>query len=145
MTPNLQIEYRPIDALLPYARNPRTHSAPAQIAKIAASIAEYGWTQPDPGRWRQRHPVPATVAWPPPASWNCPEVPVIELGHLTAAQKRAYVLADNRLALEAGWDDELLALELAELSEAGYDLQLTGFDEDEFAKMLANLGDAEGS
>ncbi len=126
MPPNLQIEYRPIDALLPYARNPRTHS-PAQIAKIAASIVEFGLTQPilvdgesgiiaDHGRLAAARKLELS------------NVPVIELGHLTPSQKRAYVIADNRLALDAGWDDELLALELAELSEAGYDLLLTGFN-----------------
>jgi ParB-like chromosome segregation protein Spo0J len=131
MTPNLQIEYRPIDALLPYARNPRTHS-PAQIAKIAASIVEFGWTQPilvdgDNGIIAGHGRLAAA------RKLELAEVPVIELGHLNPAQKRAYVIADNRLALDAGWDDELLALELAELSEAGYDLQLTGFEDDELA------------
>ena len=134
MKPNLQIEYRSIDALLPYARNPRTHS-PAQIAKIAASIVEFGWTQPilvdgDNGIIAGHGRLAAA------RKLELPKVPVIELGHLTPAQKRAYVIADNRLALDAGWDDELLALELAELSEAGYDLLLTGFDDDELAKML---------
>ena len=138
MTPNLQIEYRPIDALLPYARNPRTHS-PAQIAKIAASIVEFGWTQPilvdgESGIIAGHGRLAAA------RKLELSEVPVIELGHLTAAQKRAYVIADNRLALDAGWDDELLALELVELSEAGYDLQLTGFDDDELAQMLADIG-----
>ena len=141
MSPNLQIEYRAIDALLPYARNPRTHS-PAQIAKIAASIAEFGWTQPilvdgDNGIIAGHGRLAAA------RKLELAEVPVIELGHLTTAQKRAYVIADNRLALDAGWDDELLALELAELSEAGYDLQFTGFDDDELTRMLADLGDSD--
>ena len=141
MTPNLQIEYRPIDALLPYARNPRTHS-PAQIAKIAASIVEFGWTSPllvdgDNGIIAGHGRLAAA------RKLELAEVPVIELGHLTAAQKRGYVIADNRLALDAGWDDELLALELAELSEAGYDLLLTGFDDDELAKMVADLNESD--
>ena len=141
MTPTLQIEYRPIDALLPYARNPRTHS-PAQIAKIAASIVEFGWTQPilvdgNNGIIAGHGRLAAA------RKLELDEVPVIELGHLSPAQKRAYVIADNRLALDAGWDDELLALELAELSEAGYDLLLTGFEDDELAKMLADLGDGD--
>jgi hypothetical protein len=141
MTPNLQIEYRPIDALLPYARNPRTHS-PAQIAKIAASIVEFGWTQPilvdgDNGIIAGHGRLVAA------RKLELGEVPVIELGHLSPAQKRAYVIADNRLALDAGWDDEVLALELAELSEAGYDLLLTGFEDDELAKMLADLGNGD--
>ena len=141
MTPNLQIEYRAIDALLPYARNPRTHS-PAQIAKIAASIVEFGWTQPilvDGGNGILCGHGRLAAA----RKLELAEVPVIELGHLTTAQKRAYVIADNRLALDAGWDNELLALELAELSEAGYDLQLTGFDDDELAKMVADLSESE--
>ncbi len=142
MMPNLQIEYRPIDSLLPYARNPRTHS-PAQIAKIAASIVEFGWTQPilidgDSGIIAGHGRLAAA------RKLELGEVPVIELGHLSPAQKRAYLIADNRLALDAGWDDELLALELAELSEAGYDLLLTGFDDEELAQLLADLGDEDG-
>jgi ParB-like chromosome segregation protein Spo0J len=65
-------------------------------------------------------------------------VPVIELGHLTPAQKRAYVIADNRLALDAGWDEEMLSLELAELSESGYDLTLTGFSNEEIEELLVD-------
>ena len=71
------------------------------------------------------------------------EVPVIELAHLTPAQKRAYVIADNRLALDAGWDDEMLALELAELSEAGFDLALTGFDDAEIERLLETIEGTE--
>ena len=116
MTPNLQIEYRPIDPLLPYARNPRTHS-PAQITKIAASIVEFGWTQPilvdgDSGIIAGHGRLAAA------RKLGVDQVPVIELAHLTVAQKRALVIADNRLALDAGWDEEMLALELADLSEA---------------------------
>ncbi|WP_019560055.1 site-specific DNA-methyltransferase [Caldimonas manganoxidans] len=131
----LHVEYRKVEALIPYARNPRTHTE-AQIAKIAASIAEFGFTNPilvdgangiiaGHGRVLAARKLGMT------------EVPVIELAHLTPAQKRALVLADNRLALDAGWDEELLALELAELSEAGYDLALTGFDGSEIEAMLA--------
>lgn len=71
------------------------------------------------------------------------EVPVIELAHLTPTQKRAYVISDNRLALDAGWNEELLALELAELSEAGYDLPLTGFDEAEIEALLGNAATSD--
>jgi glycerol kinase len=103
----LNVEYRKLEALIPYARNPRTH-AEAQIAKIAASIVEFGWTQPilvdgDNGIIAGHGRLAAA------RKLELPEVPVIELGHLTLAQKRAYVIADNRLALDAGWDDELLA------------------------------------
>ena len=113
MTPNLQIEYRSIDALLPYARNPRTHS-PAQIAKIAASIVEFGWTQPiliDGGNGIIAGHGRLAAA----RKLELGEVPVIELGHLSPAQKRAYVIADNRLALDAGWDDEKSLLAAADI------------------------------
>jgi DNA modification methylase len=132
----LNVEYRKVETLIPYARNPRTHTE-AQIAKIAASIVEYGWTNPilvdggngiiaGHGRLAAAHKL------------GLVEVPVIELVHLSAAQKRAYVIADNRLALDAGWDEEMLALELAELSEAGYELALTGFEDGELQELLAS-------
>ena len=129
----LTVEYRKVEALIPYARNPRTHSD-AQVAKIAASIVEFGWTNPIlvdgtsgiiAGHGRLAAARKLGLA----------EVPVIELAHLTAAQKRALVIADNRLALDAGWDEELLTLELAELSEAGYDLALTGFEDAEIEEL----------
>ncbi|MCC6591758.1 MAG: site-specific DNA-methyltransferase [Xanthomonadales bacterium] len=139
----LNVEYRKVEALIPYARNPRTHSE-AQTAKIAASIVEYGWTNPilvdggngiiaGHGRLAAAHKL------------GLAEVPVIELAHLSAAQKRAYVIADNRLALDAGWDEEMLALELAELSEAGFDLALTGLDATELEALFADeqASDAE--
>ena len=132
----LNVEYRKVETLIPYARNPRTHTE-AQIAKIAASIVEYGWTNPilvdggngiiaGHGRLAAAHKL------------GVAEVPVIELAHLSTAQKRAYVIADNRLALDAGWDEEMLALELAELSEAGYELALTGFEDGELQDLLAS-------
>jgi len=121
----LNVEYRKVEALIPYARNPRTH-AEGQIAKIAASIVEYGWTNPilvdgDNGIIAGHGRLAAA------RKLGLDQGPVIELAHLTVAQKRALVIADNRLALDAGWDEEMLALELADLSEAGYDLALTGF------------------
>jgi DNA modification methylase len=139
----LNVEYRKVEALIPYARNPRTHND-EQVAKIAASIVEYGWTNPvlvdgdngiiaGHGRLAAAHKLGLT------------EVPVIELAHLSPTQKRAYVISDNRLALDAGWDDAMLALELAELSEAGFDLALTGFEDAEIEALLAdNLGDSDG-
>ncbi len=132
----LNVDHRKVETLIPYARNPRTHSD-AQVAKIAASIVEYGWTNPvlvdgDNGVIAGHGRLAAA------RKLGLDEVPVIELGHLTPAQKRAYVISDNRLALDAGWDEELLALELAELSEAGYDLALTGFDESEIDALLAD-------
>ncbi|MFN4343433.1 MAG: site-specific DNA-methyltransferase [Azonexus sp.] len=132
----LNVEYRKVEALIPYARNPRTHSE-AQVAKIAASIVEFGWTNPvlvdgsngiiaGHGRLAAARKL------------GLDQVPVIELAHLTAAQRRALVIADNRLALDAGWDEELLALELAELSDAGYELALTGFENVEIEALLAD-------
>lgn len=131
----LNVDYRKVETLIPYARNPRTHSE-AQIAKIAASIVEYGWTNPilvdgDNGIIAGHGRLAAA------RKLALDEVPVIELAHLSTAQKRAYVIADNRLALDAGWDEEMLALELAELSEAGYELNLTGFEDGELQDLLA--------
>lgn len=111
----LNVEYRKVEALIPYARNPRTH-AEDQIAKIAASIVEYGWTNPilvdgESGIIAGHGRLAAA------RKLGLNQVPVVELAHRTVAQKRALVIADNRLALDAGWDEEMLALELAELSE----------------------------
>ena len=137
----LNVDYRKVETLIPYARNPRTHSE-AQIAKIAASIVEYGWTNPilvdgDNGIIAGHGRLAAA------RKLALDEVPVIELAHLSSAQKRAYVIADNRLALDAGWDEEMLALELAELSEAGYELNLTGFEEGELQDLLAFEGNED--
>lgn len=132
----LNVEYRKVEALIPYARNPRTHTD-AQVAKIAASIVEYGWTNPvlvdgDNGIIAGHGRMAAA------RKLGLDEVPVIELAHLSPSQKRAYVISDNRLALDAGWNEELLALELADLSDAGYDLTLTGFEDAEIAALLAD-------
>ena len=132
----LNVEYRKVEALIPYARNPRTH-AEGQIAKIAASIVEYGWTNPilvdgDNGIIAGHGRLAAA------RKLGLDQVPVIELAHLSVAQKRALVIADNRLALDAGWDEEMLALEIAELSESGYDLALTGFDDSELERLLSS-------
>jgi DNA modification methylase len=140
MTEQLRVEYRKIDTLIPFARNPRTHSE-AQIAKLASSIVEFGWTQPilvdgESGIIAGHGRLAAA------RKLDLVEVPVIELGHLTPTQKRAYVIADNRLALDAGWDEEMLSLELAELSDAGYDMALTGFDDAEIERLLASITDA---
>ena len=136
----LTVEYRKVEALIPYARNPRTHSD-AQVSKIAGSIVEFGWTTPilvdgDNGIIAGHGRLAAA------RKLGLDVVPVIELAHLTAAQKRALVIADNRLALDAGWDEELLTLELAELSEAGYDLALTGFEDTEIENLI--FGDESG-
>ncbi len=126
----------PIAALIPYARNARTHSD-AQVAQLAASIREFGFTNPilvD----GERGIIAGHGRLLAARKLGLAEVPVIELSHLTPAQRRAYVLADNKLALNAGWDDDLLRLELADLRSEGFDLGLTGFGLDEIGELLAD-------
>lgn len=128
-----EISWRDIGDLLPYARNSRTHSD-AQVAQIASSIREFGWTNPilvdAEGTIIAGHGRVMAAR-----KLGEARVPVITLGHLTEAQKRAYVIADNQLALNAGWDADMLKIEIAELADADFDLSLLGFDD----KMLASL------
>ena len=130
----LAITYRPIADLIPYARNARTHSD-AQVVLIAGSIREYGFTNPVlvdgangiiAGHGRVLAARQLGLA----------SVPTIELAHLTETQKQAYILADNRLAEAAGWDKDLLALELGELKDLGVDLTALGFDLGELDALL---------
>ena len=132
----------PLADLIPYAKNARTHSE-AQVAQIAASIGEFGWTNPvlvdgDNGIIAGHGRVLAA------RKLKTTEVPVIELAGMSEARKRAYILADNKLALNAGWDDIMLAAEVADLTTMGVDLDLAGFDAAEVSKLidLHNLGDA---
>jgi ParB-like chromosome segregation protein Spo0J len=130
-----RIEMWPLERLKPYAKNARTHT-PAQVGKIARSIQAYGFTNPilvdgDAGIIAGHARLLAA------RQLGMTEIPVIELTHLTEDQKRAYILADNRLALEAGWDVDILAGELAALKASDYDLLLTGFDEKELVSFLA--------
>ena len=139
-SPPLQIEYRPIGDLIPYARNARTHDA-AQVALIAGSIREFGFTNPvlvdgDNGIIAGHGRVMAA------RQLGMAEVPVIELGHLTPAQKRAYVLADNKLGERAGWDMEMLALEVAELQSLGVEMLDLGFVARDLDDLL-RLGSAD--
>jgi DNA modification methylase len=132
---DLQIAWRPLGELIPYARNPRTHSE-SQVAQIAASIREFGWTNPvlvDGANGIIAGHGRVLAA----RKLGLEKVPVIELAHMSEAQKRAYVLADNQLALNAGWDEALLRLELADLSELGFELGLIGFGEGELERLLA--------
>jgi len=137
---DLQVEHRPVAALIPYARNARTHSD-KQVAEIAGSIKAFGWTNPilvdgENGIIAGHGRLLAA------RKLKLGSVPVIELSGLSEAEKRAYILADNKLALNAGWDDELLALEVGELASLGFDLALTGFSDEELAGLAApkNLG-----
>jgi DNA modification methylase len=135
---DLQIAWRPLGELIPYARNPRTHSD-AQVAQIAASVREFGWT--NPVLVDGANGIIAGHGRVLAARKLCLEqVPVIELAHMSEAQKRAYVLADNQLALNAGWDEALLRLELADLSELGFDLGLIGFADGELERLLSGDG-----
>ena len=135
-----QIEHWPVARLKPYERNPRLHSGD-QVAKVAASIASYGWTVPllvteddevIAGHGRllaARH-------------LGLSEVPVIRLSHLSPEQVRAYRVADNQLVLAGAWDEELLAAELHALNATGFDLDLTGFDQED--RLLAPLDGDDG-
>jgi DNA modification methylase len=136
------IEMWPIEKLIPFARNPRTHSD-AQVAQIAASIAAFGFNNPilvdtkagiiaGHGRLLAARKL------------QLREVPVIVLDHLTEAQKRAYILADNQLALNAAWDEPLLAAELAALQQEDFDVSVLGFEDEELARLLAAQDASEG-
>jgi DNA modification methylase len=134
-----RIEIWPVDRLVPYARNARTHS-PEQVAQIAASIVEVGFNAPIlvdshagiiAGHGRMLAARKLGLA----------EVPVVVLDHLSDTQRRAYILADNKLAENAGWDEKVLAAELADLERDGLDLKLAGFSDQELEVLLADSGD----
>jgi DNA modification methylase len=123
-----------VSDLIPYARNSRTHTDD-QITKVASSIKEFGFLNPvivdgDNGIIAGHCRILAAK------KLGIVEVPTIEASHLSEAQKKAYIITDNRLALDAGWDDEMLKLEIAELDEMDFDLSLTGFNDDELAEFI---------
>ena len=130
-----KIEQWPTDKLVPYARNARTHSD-AQVAQIAASIAEFGFINPilagSDGVIVAGHGRLAAAQ-----KLGIATVPVVVLDHLTPTQRRALVIADNRIAENAGWDEAMLQVELADLQGDDFDLSLTGFDADALADLLA--------
>jgi len=143
-THDLAIEYRPLDGLVPYARNARTYSE-AQIAEIAGSIREFGFVNPvliaEDGTIIAGHGRVLAAR-----QLGMDAVPSIRLTGLSDSQRRALVLADNRIALNAGWDEALLALELSDLKEAGLDLGILGFEDGELDRLLAGTeGEEEGS
>ena len=134
MTQNRKLEWRSVSSLIPYARNSRTHSD-EQIAQIAASIKEFGWTNPilidgDNGIIAGHGRLSAA------RKLGHEEVPVIELKDLTETQRKAYIIADNRLALNAGWDNEMLTIELNDLLADGFALDILGFDPKEIDALL---------
>jgi ParB-like chromosome segregation protein Spo0J len=133
----VQIKTVSVQQLIPYVKNSRTHSD-AQVAQIAASIKEFGWTNPilvdgengiiaGHGRLMAARKLGHT------------EVPVIELAHMTDSQKKAYVIADNQLAMNAGWDTTLLSLELADLKEIGFDLEILGFKPEDLKTFIEEI------
>lgn len=131
-----RVERRAVNSLIPYARNPRLHDD-AQISQIAASIREFGWTNAvlldEAGGIIAGHGRVLAAK-----KLGIADVPVMVAEGWSEAQKRAYVLADNKLTLNGGWDDELLKVEIGDLAEMGFDLALTGFGEDEIAGLLAD-------
>jgi ParB-like chromosome segregation protein Spo0J len=132
----MKIQEIEIEKLIPYARNSRTHSD-EQVAQIAASIKEFGWTNPilvdgEAGIIAGHGRLAAA------RKLGLKKIPVIELSHLTPTQKKALIIADNKLALNAGWDSDMLALEFEELNIEGFDLDLLGFDETEINKLNKN-------
>ena len=139
----MQIEHLKTADLIPYARNSRTHSE-TQIAQIAGSIKEFGFTNPilidgENGIIAGHGRIMAAQ------KLGLAEVPCIRLGYLTEAQKRAYVIADNKLALNSVWDEAMLINELKGLREEDFDLSLTGFDEREIEIYLTDADFAPGS
>jgi len=130
----VQIKTVSVEKLIPYVKNSRTHSD-GQVAQIAASIKEFGWTNPilvdgESGVIAGHGRLLAA------RKLGQKEVPVIELAHMTESQKRAYVIADNQLAMNAGWDTTLLSLELADLKEQGFEMDVLGFDPKELDNLL---------
>ena len=131
----LQIVYRKVEDLIPYEKNSRTHSD-EQIEKVVASIREFGWTNPilideDQGIIAGHGRLEAAKRI------GMKEVPVLVLTGLTEAQKRAYIIADNKLALEAGWDEDLLREELDWLTQHDYSAEVTGFDSEDLQSLLS--------
>ena len=141
MEHSLQVEYRSPDDLTPYARNARTHSA-EQVAQIAGSIREFGFTNPiltdENGTIIAGHGRLAAAQ-----KLGLEKVPCITIAGLTDTQRRALILADNRIAETAGWDAEMLRVELEELAEAGADIDLIGFDEESLDELIGGLGERD--
>lgn len=131
-----RIEMWPVDKLVPYERNARTHS-PEQVAQIAASITEFGFVSPilvdnEAGILAGHGRLQAAQ------ELGLEDVPVVVLDHLTEAQKRAYIIADNKLALNAGWDVNLLNEEIQGLTELDFDIALLGFSDAELEGLAAD-------
>ena len=143
MQQTLSLQYKPLEMLIPYARNARQHSD-AQVAQIAASIREFGWAAPiivD----AQSNVIAGHGRLLAARKLGLAEVPVVSLDHLSDTQRRALILADNKIAENATWDEAVLGVELAALSEAGFELGLTGFSPDEWERLIeGDLSDEKG-
>jgi DNA modification methylase len=137
----MQIKEVAVDKLIPYAKNSRTHS-PEQVAQIAASIKEFGFRNPilvdgvgiiaGHGRLMAAQKL------------GLNQVPTIDCSDMTESQKKAYIIADNKLALNAGWDNAMLTIELQDLEDEGFDLTLTGFDDKELDALLNVIEETDG-
>ena len=132
----MEVIEKEVTGLIPYASNSRTHDD-VQVAQIAASIKEFGFNNPvlidETGGIIAGHGRVLAAR-----KLGLDKVPTIELAHLTPNQRKAYVIADNKLALNAGWDMEMLSLEMGDLDKEGFDLSLIGFDDNELAAILAD-------
>lgn len=134
MTTTTEMQLVSIDRLIPYARNSRTHS-PEQINKLRSSLREFGFVNPvivD----RELNIIAGHGRVIAAREENIKEVPCVFADHLTEAQKRAYIIADNRMAMDAGWDEEMLRVEIEALQADAFDIALTGFDEKELSKLF---------
>ena len=134
MTTTTEMQIVDINKLIPYVNNARTHS-PEQITKLRSSLREFGFVNPiivdkDFNVLAGHGRLMAAKAE------GITEVPCVFAEHLTEAQKKGYILADNRMAMDAGWDDELLKVEMEALQDMGFDLSMTGFDESELADLF---------
>ena len=137
----MNVVHKRLDELIPYAKNARTHSD-SQVAQIAASIREFGWMNPvlidAKGNIIAGHGRVLAAR-----KLGLDEVPCVLHDHLTETQRKAYILADNKMALNAGWDEDMLRLELRELGDIGFDLELTGFGLEEAGTLLLE-GEGKG-
>ncbi|BEA97826.1 ParB N-terminal domain-containing protein [Escherichia coli] len=137
MSEKLKIVYRPLQELSPYAHNARTHST-EQVAQLVESIKQFGWTNPvlidEKGEIIAGHGRVMAAEM-----LKMDSVPVIVLSGLTDEQKKAYRLADNRLPMNAGWDEDLLRMELSDLINADFDVSLTGFIPTEIDELLTDV------
>ena len=141
MITTTQMQLVDINKLVPYVNNARTHS-PEQITKLRSSLREFGFVNPvliD----REFNVLAGHGRICAAKEEGIKEVPCVFVEHLSEAQKKGYILADNKLALDAGWDDALLKVEMESLQEMGFDIGMTGFDEMEIADLFKEDSDAE--